>query len=112
MKKSMFNKLIPRNYTKLGNKCHIFFCHLFVRSTINQTHRESTSNYKVAEKKRVTYSQTGFMHTNATGENNIRTRSDILQGQALFRGVEQLLIREKKQKKRKEEKKKKGRNEK
>ena len=35
------------------------------------------------------------------------TRSDILQGQALFRGVEQLLIREKtKQKNRKIEKKK------
>ena len=28
-----------------------------------------------------------------------QTRSDILQGQALFRGVEQLLIREKKRKK-------------
>ena len=29
------------------------------------------------------------------------TRSDILQGQALFRGVKQLLIREKKEKKKK-----------
>ena len=34
------------------------------------------------------------------------TRLDILQGQALFRGVEQLLIREKKKKKEKQEKRK------
>jgi len=33
-----------------------------------------------------------------------KTRSDILQGQALFRGVEQLLIREKKEKKNKSKK--------
>ena len=32
----------------------------------------------------------------------MKTRSDILQGQALFRGVEQLLIREKKKKAKKQ----------
>ena len=44
---------------------------------------------------------------------SLKTRSDILQGQALFRGVEQLPIREKKEKKkRKIEKKKKRKKEK
>ena len=39
------------------------------------------------------------LHYVEINECNLKTRSDILQGQALFRGVEQLLIREKNNKK-------------
>ena len=40
-------------YTWLANKCTPFLCHLFVRSTANQTHEERTSNYNTRWQKKL-----------------------------------------------------------